>query len=239
MTEHVLDRPVWHSLIGVHTHLARRHGTAAAFDPAVSPFAGTGTDGDAAWADLRAVLGAGGTAFLPGSPFPVPDDVRVPFRVRVLQMVAADWRPESDPDAIELGPDDADEMHDLASRTKPGPFGLRTRELGRFVGYRVDGKLVAMAGERFHPPGYTEVSAVCTDPEFRGRGYAERAMRTVGASIVARGEIPFLHVATDNPAISIYERLGFVTRLEYEVAAVVIPGVASNPVPELTHPYAD
>lgn len=215
---------MWHSLVGAHAHLARRHGIAAAYDPEVSPFAGTEGDGGTAWADLRILLGGGGHAILPGSPFPVPEDVRVPFRVNVFQMVAAEWRPEPDPEAIELGPADAAEMHDLATRTKPGPFEPRTRELGRYVGYRVDGRLVAMAGERFQPPGYTEVSAVCTDPDFRGRGYAERAMRTIGAAIVARGEIPFLHVATDNPAISIYERLGFVTRVEYEVAAVVIPG---------------
>lgn len=223
MTGHVLDRPVWHSLVGAHAHLARTHGIAAAYDPAVSPFAGTAEDGDAAWADLRTLLGGKG-ALLPGSPFPLPADVRVPFRAPVRQMVAAGWRPEPDPEALELGPADAAEMHDLATRTKPGPFELRTPELGRYVGYRVDGRLVAMAGERFRPLGYTEVSAVCTDPDFRGRGYAERAMRTIGAGIVARGEIPFLHVATDNPAISIYERLGFVTRLEYEVAMVVIPG---------------
>lgn len=225
MAGHVLDRPVWHSLVGAHAHLARRHGIAAAYDPEVSPFAGTAEDGDGAWADLRILLGRQ-SALLPGSPFPLPPDVRVPFRAPVFQMIAPDWRPEPDPEAIELGPADAAEMHDLATRTKPGPFELRTHELGRYVGYRVDGKLVAMAGERFHPPGYTEVSAVCTDPDFRGRRYAERAMRTIGAGIVARGEIPFLHVATDNPAISIYERLGFVTRLEYEVVMVVIPSAS-------------
>ena len=217
---------MWHSLTGVHAHLSRRQGIAAAYDPEVSPFAGTAENGDAAWADLRILLG-GKSALLPGSPFPLPADVRVPFRAPVLQMVAPEWRPEPDHEAIELGPTDAAEMYALATRTKPGPFELRTGELGRYVGYRVDGKLVAMAGERFHPPGYTEVSAVCTDPDFRGRGYAERAMRTIGAGIVARGEIPFLHVATDNPAISIYERLGFVTRLQYEVAMVVIPKTAS------------
>jgi ribosomal protein S18 acetylase RimI-like enzyme len=226
VTGHVLDRPVWHSLLVAHAHLSRRHGIAAAYDPAVSPFAGTAEDGDAAWADLRILLDGKG-ALLPGSPFPLPADVRVPFRARVLQMVAAEWRPDPDPEALELGPADAAEMHDLATRTKPGPFELRTPELGRYVGYRIDGRLVAMAGERFQPPGYTEVSAVCTDPEFRGRGFAERAMRTIAAGIVARGEIPFLHVATDNPAISIYERLGFVTRLEYEVAMVVVPKTAA------------
>jgi ribosomal protein S18 acetylase RimI-like enzyme len=226
VTTHVLDRPVWHSLVGAHAHLARRHGIAAAYDPEVSPFAGTEVDGDAAWADLRVLIGRG-SVVLPGSPFPVPSDVRVPFRVSVFQMVAEGWHPEPDPEAIELGPGDAAEMHDLASRTKPGPFELRTRELGRYVGFRVDGRLVAMAGERFRPPGYTEVSAVCTDPEVRGRGFAARAMRTVAAGIVARGEVPFLHVATDNPAAALYEKLGFRTRLEYEVVAVVVPSARS------------
>jgi ribosomal protein S18 acetylase RimI-like enzyme len=222
VTTHVLDRPVWHSLIGAHAHLARRHGVAAAYDPEVSEFAGTEHDGDAAWADLRSVL-AGGVGILPGSPLPVPDGVRVLMRIPVFQMVAEGWHPEPDPEAIVLGPDDVADMLDLTSRTKPGPFEIRTRELGTYVGFRVDGRLVAMAGERFRPPGYTEVSAVCTDPAFRGRGYAERAMRTVAAGIVARGEVPFLHVATENPAVRLYDKLGFRTRLEYEVAVVLVP----------------
>lgn len=222
MPGHVLDRPVWQSLVGAHAHLARRHGSAAAYDPEVANFAGTEADGDAAWADLRTVL-AGRTGILPGSPFPVPDDVRVAARIPVFQMVADGWHPEPDPEAVVLGPADVADMLDLAGRTKPGPFEMRTRELGTYVGYRVDGRLVAMAGERFHPPGYTEISAVCTDPDFRGRGFAERAMRTVAAGIVARGEVPFLHVATGNPAVALYERLGFRTRLEYEVAVVVVP----------------
>jgi predicted GNAT family acetyltransferase len=138
-------------------------------------------------------------------------------------MVAEGWHPEPDPEAVLLGPDDVADMLDLTSRTKPGPFEIRTRELGTYVGFRVDGRLVAMAGERFRPPGYTEVSAVCTDPAFRGRGYAERAMRTVAAGIVARGEVPFLHVATENPAVRLYDKLGFRTRLEYEVAVVLVP----------------
>jgi ribosomal protein S18 acetylase RimI-like enzyme len=222
VTAHVLDRPVWHSLVGAHAHLARRHGVAAAYDPEVSDFAGTEHDGDAAWADLRTLL-AGGVGILPGSPSPVPEGVRVAMRIPVFQMVAEGWHPEPDPEAIVLGPADAAEMLDLASRTKPGPFEHRTRELGAYVGYRVDGRLVAMAGERFRPPGYTEVSAVCTDPDFRGRGFAERAIRTVAAGIVARGEVPFLHVATENPAVALYERLGFRTRVEYEVTVVVVP----------------
>lgn len=221
---HVLDRPVWHSLTGVHARLARTLGSAAAYDPAISPFAGTAGDGERDWADLVALLGPRGSAVLPGSPAPMPDAVRVAFRGSAFQMVADGWAGEPDPEAVELGPGDAAEMLDLATRCKPGPFESRTPEIGRYVGFRVEGRLVAMAGERMRPPGYTEVSAVCTDEAFRGRGYAERAIRTIAAGIVARGETPFLHVAVANPAIRLYERMGFVVRREVEVVAVVVPG---------------
>jgi len=221
--DHVLDRPVWHSLTGAHAGLARIHGSAAAYDPALSPFAGTAGDTEKDWADLVELLGPRGSAVLPGSPRSVPESVRVPFRGAALQMVAEGWSPEPDPEAVELTLEDAAEMHDLASRCKPGPFELRTPEIGRYVGFRVDGRLVAMAGERLRPPGYTEVSAVCTDSDFRGQGFAERGIRTIAAGIVARGETPFLHVARDNPAVRLYTRLGFVTRRVVEVIAIVVP----------------
>ena len=48
--------------------------------------------------------------------------------------------------------------------TAPGPWFHRTPELGRFVGFEEDGRLVAMAGERMHVPGDTEISAVCGHP---------------------------------------------------------------------------
>jgi predicted GNAT family acetyltransferase len=70
-----------------------------------------------------------------------------------------------------------------------------------------------MAGERQRLPGYTEVSAVCTHPDFRGRGYAQILMSTLMLKIIERGETPFLHAREDNAgAIRVYERLGFKTR---------------------------
>jgi len=221
---HVLDRPAWHSLIGPLSHLARREGSAAMFDPELSPFAGTAGDSEQDWADLRRLVGPKGNAILAGSPLPTPGDLRVPFRVTGYQMVADGWTGDPDPDVLELGAGDAAEMLDLADRTKPGPFLLRTRELGRYVGFRREGQLIAMAGERMHPPGYTEVSAVCTDDEFRGRGFAERLVRTICAGIVARGETPILHVAgTNTGAIRLYERMGFAIRREIEFVGFVVP----------------
>jgi predicted GNAT family acetyltransferase len=101
-------------------------------------------------------------------------------------------------------------MLDLVARTQPGPFLQRTVELGTYLGVRRDGALVAMAGERLHPPGFTEVSAVCTDPDHRGQGYAARLVQAVVAGIKERGDIPFLHAtATNTNAIRLYEALGF------------------------------
>jgi predicted GNAT family acetyltransferase len=108
-------------------------------------------------------------------------------------------------------------------RTKPGPFLARTIELGSYFGIRRDSVLIAMAGERLRPPGWTEISAVCTDVEYRGKGLASRLMKAVGAGILARSERPLLHAASDNTnAIRLYQDLGFSPRrhISFEVVRI-------------------
>ena len=127
-------------------------------------------------------------------------------------------------EAVRLTAADVPEMLDLIARTRPGPFRPRTIEMGVYLGIRRDGRLVAMAGERLHPPGWTEISAVCTDPAFRRRGLATRLVRAVAAGIRARGETPFLHAAADNTeAIRLYESLGFRLRREVMFGTVRVP----------------
>ncbi|PLR28322.1 GNAT family N-acetyltransferase [Caulobacter zeae] len=110
---------------------------------------------------------------------------------------------------------DAGEMLALATLTKPGPFFTRTHELGAFVGVKVGGELAAMAGERMRPDGFTEVSGVCTRPDFRGQGYAAGLMAHVAGAILARGETPFLHSYADNAgANALYQALGFQRRAD-------------------------
>ena len=112
-------------------------------------------------------------------------------------------------------------MVELAALTKPGPFLIRTHELGGYIGIRDQGRLVAMAGERFKLPGFTEVSAVCTHPDYRGRGYAAALTLAVATRIAARGETPFLHTFASNiNAIRLYEKLGFVLRTPMSVTVL-------------------
>jgi predicted GNAT family acetyltransferase len=118
-------------------------------------------------------------------------------------------------EVIALTDADAPEMLALATLTKPGPFYSCTHQMGRFIGVKQDGRLVAMAGERMQPTGFTEVSGVCTHPDARGRGLGGALTRIVAGAILARGETPFLHVyATNTGAIGLYETLGFTLRRE-------------------------
>jgi ribosomal protein S18 acetylase RimI-like enzyme len=140
---------------------------------------------------------------------------------------------QPDPEAVLLGAADVPDMLDLVARTRPGPFEPDTYRMGTYLGIRHDGALVAMAGERIRPPGWSEISAVCTDPAHRGRGLATRLIRAVGAVIRERGEVPFLHAAGSNTtAIRLYEHMGFTLRRRVQFAALRSPaGVAAEPRP--------
>lgn len=146
------------------------------------------------------------------------------FTTAGVQMVDDGLVAAPDPEAEVLGPADVPDMLALVERTRPGPFLPRTIAMGTYLGIRARGRLVAMAGERLHPPGWTEISAVCTDPGHRGRGLATRLVRAVAAGVRERGETPFLHTAAANAtAIRLYESLGFRLRRTRTFGAVHVP----------------
>ncbi|WP_420823284.1 GNAT family N-acetyltransferase [Streptomyces fulvoviolaceus] len=209
----ILDNAVWAALDGPHAHLAERVGRAARYPADVYAFAALADPGDpAAWADLRTLVGPE-TVVRIKPVEKVPDGWEAVGGGTGVQFVDTALRAEPAPEAVRLGPDDVPEILDLVARTRPGPFLERTVELGTYLGIRERGRLIAMAGERIRPPGWTEISAVCTDPEHRGRGLATRLIRAVAAGIRERGDTPFLHAAADNTAaIRLYESIGFTLR---------------------------
>jgi predicted GNAT family acetyltransferase len=124
-----------------------------------------------------------------------------------------------------LGTADIPEMMRLVEVTQPGPFGLRTQELGTYLGIHIGNRLVAMAGERMKIDGYVEISAVCTHPDVRGFGYAAALVAALSRSALERGEIPFLHVFSDNdPAIALYHKVGFRIRRTLHLTVLGSPG---------------
>lgn len=194
-------------------------------DLAYGPFAATGDDGPDSLIALAAMATGDSEMWLVGQDVAVaPPGMTIARTATLAQMVATTVSPAQAPpfEWTVLGEADAEEMRALALLTRPGPFHPLTHRLGRFIGVREQGQLVAMAGERMHLPGFTEVSGVCTHPDFRGRGLAGALMRIVMQAMLDRGETPFLHAyAAHGRTIALYETLGFAVRAKLPMAVLV------------------
>lgn len=221
----VLDNAAWSSVTGRHAGLAVRHGRAARYRTDVALFVALADVADPqAWADLATLVEPGSTVLLAGTGLAPPAGWTVAQSIPGVQLVEQSVAAATDPQALTLGPADVPEMLDLVERTRPGPFLPRTVELGAYRGFRVDGTLAAMAGERLKPDGWTEISAVCTDPAYRGRGFGTRLVLDVAAGIRARGDRAMMHAAAENVgAIGLYRSLGFGLRRYTLFSAVVSP----------------
>ena len=217
---HPLDRPVWSALTSRWKPLSLGDDRARRLAPEYGPFAAAADLSPESLAALAALAPAEGVlALLEAEAQPVPPALQASFGAPAVQMMCEAVTPGEPAFAYApLTDADASEMLALARLTKPGPFAERTHRLGRFIGVRTGGRLVAMAGERMRPTGFTEVSGVCTHPDARGRGYAAALMRVVARRILDEGETPFLHAYADNAgAIALYESLGFRIRRTIQV----------------------
>lgn len=215
---HILDQAGWNALTGPHAHLAEVHGLARRYPLDISPFnAVSDLSSQEAWNDLHKLIGDTGIAIAITNNFEAPKGWQIVEKFPGVQMTGEGVIGLHDAELIPLTNDDVPEMLELVSRAQPGPFLPRTIELGGYLGIRQEGKLVAMAGRRLNPPGWVEISAVCTDEEYRGRGYAARLVKAVAAGIQEEGMTPFLHTGAEKRgAIRLYEKLGFTIRVRAE-----------------------
>lgn len=214
--QHLLDNPVFNSLNLNDQHLGSGTLNVKLFDQEVSPFAGINDDYENGFDELFQLV--------PNSRiilYATPQNILLPAcwklidKIEGLQMIFTQQSNEVPEYKFPkpLGKKDIEQMVSLAALTKPGPFGPRTIEFGHYHGIFDGEKLVAMAGQRLHVQNYTEISAVCTHPDYLGKGYAANLVGHQIQLILSKNQIPFLHVRDDNKrAIELYQRLGFQTR---------------------------
>lgn len=210
--EDLLHNPVYNALLSRDAHLGSGTGTVRYFNAEVSPFAGFPEDYDKGFEELYNILPADRKIV-----YAIPKQIKEPkgwqtlVEMKGLQFVFAGTKPaDYSITPVPLSNENVEEMMQLATLTKPGPFGPRTIEFGHYHGIFENGKLAAMTGQRMHVDNYTEISAVCTHPDHLGKGYAAALMLHQLDLIHSQGQKAFLHVREDNSrAIALYERLGF------------------------------
>ncbi|RKR81918.1 FR47-like protein [Mucilaginibacter gracilis] len=213
---HVLDNPAWNALVSGNKHLANGADVAKYFDKAVSPFAALKENNVANFQTIYNLIPQTGATL-----FVTPEQITIPAPWQVLQFIAGQqmvYNDVNEPEQVSLPlvpltQKDVPQMLGLTKLTNPGPFAERTIEFGHYFGIFNGQQLVAMAGQRLHVFGYAEISAVCTHPDYLGRGYARQLLLHQIKRIKMAGDIPFLHVRDDNyRAIKVYQSLGFKTR---------------------------
>ena len=218
-----LDRPPWSALTTSHAAFAVGNELAWRYRPEFSPLSGVREVSAPCLAALSALMQPGEIVGVFGfEPTAASGDL-VEVVHRGLEQFVYDKREISagEVEFLKLTEADAPEMMALAKLTEPGPFEVRTVLLGEYLGIRGGGRLIAMAGERMKFPGFTEISAVCTHPEHRGRGLAEALVRILMRKILDRGEVPFLHIFSDNVAAgALYKKLGFTHRRSLVVSVL-------------------
>jgi ribosomal protein S18 acetylase RimI-like enzyme len=217
----LLDNPIWNALSTGQSYLAQANHLAKRFRRDVAPFGAMKSQSPSEYEALAQILSGDVAAlFLDTKPV-LPPDWSMRLSGDMYQMTfEAPPLVEPSQSFRKLTQADVPEMLALTKLTEPGPFLPRTIELGAYYGIHDFGSLVAMAGERLRLTGFTEVSAVCTHPHFRGRGYGNALMSVVISGIMNRDETPFLHVKTDNPALALYKKLGFQIRAQLHLAVI-------------------
>lgn len=216
--EHILDNPVWNALISGNKTLSNGNEKAKYFAKEVSPFAGIKDLSQSNFESLHDIIPDESLiGFLIPEEILIPNSWKVIQQINLLQMVLD--KPGEQvagvQEIVSLSEQDVAQMLVLTKQTNPGPFASKTIDFGNYKGIFYGNQLIAMAGQRLHAYEYKEISAVCTHPDYLGKGFARQLILDQVHRIQAESGIPFLHVKSENArAIKIYSDLGFVIRKE-------------------------
>jgi GNAT superfamily N-acetyltransferase len=218
----LLDHIFWHTLTGAHARHASGSGGARRYTPGFSPIIAFADPARPDFAALEPHCAPGEQFYCDSWSGAAPPGWRIAAESTMFRMVWTGTMPADDPapDAIPLQPHHAAQAVELAALCKPGPFGIRTIELGDYFGYFDGERLMAMAGERLRAPGLCEISGVCTHPDYQGRGLAKRLIVKLIRRQLRRGDTPFLHVMRSNEAHALYLRMGFADYRETVVRVI-------------------
>jgi len=220
---HPLDNPVWSSLTSAHRTFARQWEHATRYPSDVAPFVAVDDFGIGVGDQLAQIVGMGESVLFVGRAPDLAESWLLEPVVHIAQMVCASRIvPPDGPDIVVLSSaKNRADILDLTARVYPHYFRPRTVELGRYFGIYEGSKLAAMAGERMRFDGHTELSAICTDPAYLGRGLAQRLMAMLTNDILDSGRMPFLHVSHHNArAKALYEHLGYRFRADIPLLTV-------------------
>jgi ribosomal protein S18 acetylase RimI-like enzyme len=224
LMEHLLDNPAWNALISGNKELANGNDRARYFPAAVSPFVGTaGNTSDNLKLLFDTIPFEGNFALVNATELNIPQPWNVIQHAKVLQMVydAPLKDDAADTQIVPLNADHIPAMLTLTKLTNPGPFLQDTINFGHYTGIFEGDRLIAMSGQRMNPEPYAEISAVCTHPDYLGKGYAGMLILNQISRIRAAGSVPFLHVLSANArAISLYKSLGFSIRKEIFIYSI-------------------
>ena len=219
----LLDNIMWNCMSGPHAKFATGSGSVRRYARGFSPIVGCENPELPDFDTLEKYCDPGESFYVDIWSGTAPDGWRIDKEARMFKMVWEAPAPAEDaaPDAVLLRPEHHEQAVALARLTNPGPFGIRTPELGEYFGYFDGDRLIAMAGERFCAGDLHEISGICTHPDFQGRGLARKLTLKLVRRQMQRGKTTFLHVMSHNtPARGLYEKMGFRNYLETTVRVV-------------------
>jgi GNAT superfamily N-acetyltransferase len=217
---HPLDNPIWHALTTRHAQFAIGADKAKRYPRQVGPFAAVADINTTN--ELSEIVDPGEQVGIIGV---IPNlDWQVVKQITLSQYVLApSAEGEEDKHAVHLNNNYLQPMLELTALVYPHYFREGTAEVGDYFGIFDGDTLISMAGIRFAMNGYQEISAICTHPDYRGRGLAARLTRHLIHKITAKGDTPFLHTESDNPAKAMYEKLGFEAHQELPFKVFEMP----------------